>query len=212
MRRRPTPGPDAGEGGFSLVEVLVTMIVMSLLGTAVVGTVSSVARASAAANSRITATTKAQTLADRLTKSLRSAHLMNTVPASAFTYADGRHVTFYTDAGDPFGPRMLDVNVTGTGTTQQETMVQVLKVPTAANTYPATGTSQALAPGDLDASTGTPVFTYYDPTGAVMTGVLTAAQMAAISRIRLTLTTHEPGLAVSTTVTSSVYLRNVEYR
>lgn len=75
------------------------MLVMSLLGLAVVGTISSVARSSLAANNRLQATNTVQTIADRLSKSLRSAHPMNTTPTSAFDVADARHVLFYTDAG-----------------------------------------------------------------------------------------------------------------
>lgn len=195
--------------GFSLVEVMVAMLVMSLLGLAVVATVSSVARASNETTNRLSATTRAQTISDRLSKSLRAAHLMSTVPASAFTLADPRHVTFYSDAGDAFGPRLLDVVVPSASAAT--TMTQVTKVPTAANTYPTTGTSQTLAPGDLDAS-GASVFQYYDGNGAAMTGSLTATQMSNIAQVRLTLTLDEPGLGAGSTVSTLVYLRNVEYR
>lgn len=203
-----------GAGGFSLVEVIVSMLVMSILGLAVVATVSSVARASTESTNRITATTRAQNLADRLSKSLRAAHLMpDAVPASAFTYADARHVTFYTDEGDASGPRLVDVTVAGTGTTAQESMTQVTRVPTAVGVYPSTGTTQTIAPNDLDLSGAAPVFAYYSADSAVaMTGVLSDVQRASISRIGLTITVHEPGPGVATTVSSSVYLRNMEYR
>jgi len=185
------------------------MLVMSLLGLAVVGTITSVARSSLAANNRLQATNTVQILADRLSKSLRSAHPMNTTPMSAFDIADARHVLFYTDAGDATGPRRVDVSVSGSGS--QETLTQVVTLADAAGAYAGSSTTQVIAPGNVDATSA--LFTFYDAADVLLAvPMATPALSAPIARIRLTLTTHEKGLAIPTTVSSSIYLRNVEYR
>ena len=205
-RRRPAAAADTG---FSLVEVLMAMLVMSLLGLAVVGTISSVARSSLAANNRLQATNTVQTIADRLSKSLRSAHPMNTTPTSAFDVADARHVLFYTDAGDATGPRRVDVSVSGSGA--QETMTQVVTLANAAGAYTGPSSTQIVGPGDIDATSA--LFTFYDASDVQLAVPMATPTLSApIVRIRLTLTTHEKGLATPTNVTSSIYLRNVEYR
>ena len=204
-RRRPA----RSDAGFSLVEVLMAMLVMSLLGLAVVGTISSVARSSLAANNRLQATNTVQTLADRLSKSLRSAHPMNTTPISAFEIADARRVKFYTDAGDPTGPRLVDVSVSGSG--PQETMTQVVTLFSATVGYTGPSTTQVIALGNVDATSA--LFTFYDAADVLLAvPMATPALSAPVARISLTLTTHEKGLSIPTTVTSSIYLRNVEYR
>lgn len=202
-----TSGLRSDEGGFTLVEVLMTMVLASLLGGAIVTTVASVARGSAAANNRIRATEQVQVLSDRLSKYLRAAHPLGS-PAAAFAAAGDTTFTVYTDVGDPTGPRQVTVSLTGAS--PQQTMSETVTVPAADGTYPGGGaTTKVLASQDVDASA--PMFTYYDANGLVLTPT-TAAIRAQINRVRLTLTIREGGTGGPTTVDSLVYLRNVEYR
>ncbi len=201
------PRRPPADGGFTLVELLATMVVSALLGLAVVSTVSSVARGSTAASERIRATEKVQTLSDRLLKSVRAAHPLGS-PASAFDLATGTSLTVYTDAGDPTGPRR--VSLTLSGTSPKQTLTETSIVPAADGSYPAaTATSRVLAVSDVDATA--PLFTYYDGNGAALVAT-TADLRSQIARVRVALTVREGSTATPTTVDSLVYLRNVEYR
>ncbi len=195
------------EGGFTLVEVIMTMVLASLLGAAIVSTVASVARGSTAANNRIRATEQVQVLSDRITKYLRAAHPLGS-PATAFDLAAASTFTVYTDNGDATGPRK--VTLTLTGTSPQQTLSETVTVPAADGTYAAGAAStKVLASNDVDATAA--MFTYYDANGLVLSPTTTAIR-AQINRVRVTLTIREGGTGGPTTVDSLVYLRNVEYR
>lgn len=223
MRRpqniRPGPGWD---DGLSLVEVLVAMMVMSLLGAAIVSTVSSVARGSTSATNRLRATTRAATVSDRLTKYIRAAHMSTTLPPAPFSVADLNHVTFQSDFGDTTGPRQVDIALSGASSAGTLTEQSTLADPapsagpsptyTSPHTFGGAAQTRVLAPGDVD-TTATGIFTFYNGAGAALAVPMTTpVEMSRIAQVRITLTTNEPGVAAPVTVTTLVYLRNVEYR
>lgn len=201
------------EGGFSLAEVLVAMIVMSLLGTAIVSMVSSVARGSTAATNRLQATTRGATITDRLTKYIRAAHLSTSSPQSPIILGDTNHITFQSDFGDATGPRRVDVALSGSATSGTLTETYNLADVGSAYSYTGPAKMRTLAYADLNTVAGG-IFTYYDATGTALTGLplTTLAQTTRVARVRITLTTQEPGVAAPVTLSTLVYLRNVEYR
>lgn len=203
-----------GDEGTSLVELLVTMIVVGLLTSAVAISVQSITHHTLLTKSRDFATEQAQVTLDRASRYLRAAAPEGTGnPQTVFTLASDNHVTFYSDLGQPNGPDLVDLNVTGpsTGGTLVETVTPA-DVASVAPTYTYTGTPKTGRDGtDINTTAGA-VFTFYNASGATLTTPMTTiAQTSQIARLRVSVVDQEPGIGTPVTDSTLIYLRNVEY-
>jgi prepilin-type N-terminal cleavage/methylation domain-containing protein len=197
--------------GTTLVEMLVTMIVLGFLTTAVTLTVVTMDRNSTTTKARDFATEQSAATVDRASHLIRTA-----TPEGAgnamFTYAGDTHVTLYSSIGQANGPALVDLNLTGPAT--HGTLTATITPADANSNYTYTGTPVVEHDGtDIINSTGTPLFTYYDVSGNVLaTPMTTVAQLIKIARVKITVVDQEQGLS-SAPVTNStlVYIRNVEY-
>jgi type II secretory pathway pseudopilin PulG len=203
-----------GDQGTSLVEMLVTIIVVGLLTSAVALTVSRITHHTLLTKSRDFATEQAQVTMDRSSRYLRAAAPEGSGnPQTVFTLASDNHITFYSDLAQPNGPDLVDLNVTGpaTGGTLIETVTpaDATSVPP---TYTYTGTSTTGRDGtDINTTAGA-VFTFYNANGTVLTTPMTTiAQTSQIARVRVSVVDQEPGISTPVTDSTLIYLRNVEY-
>lgn len=202
--------PPAGDAnaGFTLVEALVTMLVVSLLGAAMTASLSTLARTTVTTTSRVRASQQATIVIDRLTKAIRSA----TVPAggsNAIATAAGTQLKLYVDYTDSNGPRLL--NFYTTGGPLNATLHEDLTLANSSGAYTGATTGK-IDSTDVNLSGTAPLLTYYDAAGTALAApVTTAAGLAAILSIGITLTTQEAGLSTPVTTTTRVYVRNVQY-
>jgi len=204
--RRDRSGADDGT---TLVEMLVTMVVVGLLGMAITITVSALTHHTIATKARDYATEQAQVVLDRTSRLLRAA-TPEGAGNSSFTFAGDNHVTFYSDLSQPNGPALVDLNVTGPATSG--TLTQTVTQADLNSSYTYTGTPSVGSDGhDIDTTAG-PVFTYYDASGNVLaTPMTTVAQTIKIARIQVNVVAKDPGGSTPVTDGTLIYLRNVEY-
>jgi Tfp pilus assembly protein PilW len=197
-----------GESGTTLIELMVAMTITSVLGVSMVGLISNMTRGETSSNSRVQETMDAQTQLDRVTHYLRAAWLTGSPPAS-FSVATATHATFYADLGDASGPELVDLNVAGP--TTAGVLTETLTKATGAPTYVWNGVvASKIDQGNL--VTSSPVFSYFDITGAALTAPVTGTTLASIGEVRVSLTEMEPGRCDPITVSTLVILRNVEYQ
>lgn len=201
-------GARPDDAGVSLMEMLVAMIMMGLLGVAMTSTMSSIARGDTVTTSRERATQQAQVVLDRLTRDIRAA-AAPVGGSTAVGYAADNHLTIFDDFTDGHGPRRIDITTTGgpTGATLSEstTLADAIGAFTGTAQTQIDSTDVAISPGAL--------FTYYGPdsTTPLSTPMSTAATLAAITSIQIALVEREPGLSTPVTVSTRIYLRNVQY-
>lgn len=204
--RAPTRRPDEGT---TLIEMLVTMVVVGLLGLAITVTVTSMTHHTIVTKSRDYATEQAQVTLDRTSRFLRAA-APEGAGNSAFTYAGDDHITLYSDLAEPTGPDLVDLNVTGPPT--DGTLVQTVTPADPNSDYTYTGTPSTGDDGSDIVTTAGPLFTFYDASGNVLaTPMTTVAQTAQIARVMVSVVDQEPGVSTPVTDSTLIYLRNVEY-
>jgi Tfp pilus assembly protein PilW len=202
LRRRLKTG-QPGDAGLTLVELLTTMIIVSLITGIMVTAISVTTRTSQASTSRQIETTQAQTVIDRVTHYLRAAYLFGS-PSTAFTYAGDTEATFASDTGDANGPVLVDVKLTGTTLTESVTKAD----PNSSYTWTGTPTVRT----DSYDVTSNPVFVYYDSSGnRLSTPMTTASQTSKIAAVRINLTETEAGVSDPISLSDYVLLRNAEY-
>jgi prepilin-type N-terminal cleavage/methylation domain-containing protein len=199
------------DSGTTLMEVLVSIVVVGILASAVTVTVTELTHDTMLTKQRDYATEQAQVTLDRASRLLRAA----TIGANAnsmFLYAGDDHATFYSDLAQPNGPALVDLDVTGSPA--DATLVQTVTPADAGSDYTYnTGPAATGRDGTDIMTTAGPVFTYYDASGNLLsTPMTTVAQLVAIARVKITVVDQDPGLP-SQPVTDStmVELRNVEY-
>ncbi len=191
------------DDGISLAEVLVAMVVAGLLGSAVVASISMMARQSTTTNARVLATNAAQIQMDRITHYLRSAWPYGTPTPSAFTTASASDAVFYADLGDTAGPNKVELKIVN-GHLQESIWKQTGTPPSYAwSSTPLTRTD----PGTLTSSS---VFSYLNASGGVLAFPVT--NLASIQSVVVTLTDQEAGLSDPVSVSTTVVLRSKEYQ
>lgn len=208
IRRFRRAAAESEEGGFTLIELLVATLIMTLLGGAMTATMTSIGRHDVTSTSRIRATQQAQVIMDRLTKDLRAASVPASGTGTPISSADANVMTLTADFRDGTGPRQIAVTVVGGPT--NATLSEDTTLADASGAY--TGSPQHRVDStDVNLSSG-PLFTYYGAANNVLaTPMSTPATLGLITSVGINLVTQEPGLSVPVTVTTRVYLRNVQY-
>jgi prepilin-type N-terminal cleavage/methylation domain-containing protein len=213
------------DGGYSLIEVLVAMVIASTVLGLVTAAMIGMLRNGASAGSRLANLDQIRIGVDALSKNLRTAvrpeQLNSTCVSScpaAFETATDTRVVFYANVGDKIGTKPAPTRITytiaadpndATGTTAAVTEIrqQVASTWTSGDYTWATGATRTISRGitwPLPSSNG-PLFTYYTGSnGAIVTSPAPSGSiLATIASIRIALpvgdSTH-PSPGVSTSV------------
>jgi prepilin-type N-terminal cleavage/methylation domain-containing protein len=205
------------DAGVTLVELLVSMVLVGMLGSAIAVSVSVMSRNDLNTTTRVRATEQAQVTIDRVSRVLRAAV---PVDGTVFLYGDSTHVTFYADLGDPNGPEKVDLQVPSS--TTNGTMVQsATRADTTSQdahaSYTYTQNTAVTSNDGTDIDTAVKgVFTYYQMSSGALTALTTPLASSAmasggIDAVGLTLVDQEPGKSATVKDTSMIYLREAEY-
>jgi prepilin-type N-terminal cleavage/methylation domain-containing protein len=217
------------DAGFTLAELLVSMLVLGILLTAVSGLFFANLKSTQTTSVRLKQTNQARTAMESISRILRTAVLPSSLASctncgatAAFIQGSASKVSFYANidnGGNVVGPSQVVFDVDAAGTLTQT--VQPPDPGSAAVGYTWT-TCTVGAPGCLMRRTvlatgvqtsGQPVFTYYAfGSQTPMSGDLTATQLANVDAVDIQVTTKLPGASGAGPVTfvQRVSLPNVD--
>ncbi len=163
---------------------------------------------------RFTAEGEGQTIADRITKDLRTAVAPSST-AAAFASADVNDVTFYANLSDPNGPTRLHAYVA----LQPGTNVYVFhEDSTKADTGGSPGNyayTMFSSVSRLDGrylDTSQPIFSYFDAdNNALATPITTTAGLRSIASVAINLRIRVRPNAPTVVISTLIHVRNVDY-
>jgi len=202
---RPRPSRGGSDAGMTLIELLVTMILMGVIGSVVTAGVVSAMQDQRRATSRLDAVTSTQRALERVTKDLRA--------ADPLVAADAQSVTTLVYHGTSCQQRRYYVNATN------QLVQEIAKYPastTCANRTgtPGTATSNVLVTKVVNTATE-PVFVYQriDPAQAALVTVPTPVASTLVALVDSVTINVKAGLKFGqqpVVVQTAVDLRNVE--
>ena len=208
MRRRRDE-----HGQSSMVEIVATLMLLSIVLTVVYSSVDSAQNAITGEQSRLANLDEARTLMAVTTKDIRTAARLQ-AGTSAFASAQDRDVTFYANLNNTTGgPRKLRIYVNSSSI-----LISQAWTPDAGSTapnYTYTGAPTLRYVGKYVANTASqPIFQYYDVDGNQLTTPLSGSSLLAVYSVKVTLVVRKqttlPVRAV--TVVNQVRLPNVDYQ
>jgi len=223
LRRKIRAWFAASEAGFTLVELLVTMLVMGIIFAALPFIVSSTTRLTAANSTRLQSMTQARVSVESAARLLRTAVVPKQLGAdsgdSAFIQGDDFHVQFYADINNPdnsVGPSRVTLKV------DNGTLVQIVQPPDqpvvnydyqwSDCVVGATGCTKRQTTLATDVQMSAAVFTYYMPDANGVDHVLTGQQpydadaLGTVDAIEITVTV---GKHASSPIAADTYISRV---
>jgi len=213
--RRFLAADRKAEHGFTLVEMMVATALLSLVTAAAFGTLIEMQHQAVVTTDRFTAEGEAQTIADRITKDLRTAVAPSSTEA-AFASAGPSDVTFYASLADPNGPTKLHAYVSLVAGTNVYVFHEDSTKPDPGGTpgnYTYTQFSNVSRLDGRYLDTSQPIFTYYDANGNVLTSaqLATLAGLRSVDAVGLNLRVRVRPLSPVVVINSLVHARNVDY-
>ncbi|MDQ1620420.1 MAG: hypothetical protein QOE19_2989 [Actinomycetota bacterium] len=204
--RRLTAGRDAG---FTLTELMVTMVLLSLVMSMSLLAVRSLNKQILNTNTRVDSTNIASVGMNNISKAVRAAseiQVNNGANLPAFVSIGSEAVTFYSNLGA--GPVRVAYSINANRElVESRTLGVYVATPAAGNPYWtfAGATSNRLVARKIPAGLATPIFTYYDGADATVPVPSTsAAVLSTVETVKITLTVQ----ALSTTKAAPVTLVN----
>jgi prepilin-type N-terminal cleavage/methylation domain-containing protein len=197
-----------GQAGFTLVELLVTVLIGTVVLFALFGLVDVALRSQQRVDARVDSNSRGRLAMEEMVQQLRSSVCVQN-GASSFlspvSSADANQVTFYTGLTDPtevnnntFAPDMRQLSYSG-GAITERTWAGQGSVPTM--TFPSLTKTKTLLNNVQPQTTGAPIFTYwtYDDTDNNVntvpvltehTGTIAAADLPRIVQVDIDFTTN----------------------
>ena len=212
LRARPS------ERGFTLVEVMVATSLLSVVLASAFGVLGVMQNQSLKTSDRFSATSEAQTIADRITKDLRTAVAPSSTTA-AFASANQNDVVFYANLANlatGAGPTRLHAYVSLVPATGVYVFHEDFTQPDASSTpgnYTYTGTPTTRLDGQY-IQTSQPIFSYYDgssPPNLIPTPITTTADLRSIDQVCINLRVRVHVASSSVVINTCVHIRNVDY-
>jgi prepilin-type N-terminal cleavage/methylation domain-containing protein len=201
------------ESGFTLIETMVAMMLLSVVMAAAFGVIAVMQRGAMTTTNRFTAEGEAQTIADRITKDIRSA-VTASATGAAFLSADVNDVTFYANLADPNGPTKLHAYLTILGGTNVYLFHEDSTPPDSGGS-PGNYTYSSAASTRIDGKyldTSQPVFSYFDADGnAITTPITTPSSLRSIDTVGINVRVRVTPTAPIVVINSVVHVRNVDY-
>lgn len=207
------------ERGYTLVEMMIATALLSLVTASAFGAVNVMSRQAMTTNDRFAAQAEAQTIADRITKDLRTA-VAPTSMTAPFASATANDLVFYASFSDPTLP-------SGTGPIRLHAYVSLIagtsvyafhEDATAPDSYnPGAYTYSGSPVNRLDGKyldTSQPIFSYYtaaDQTNAMAFPISTMSALRSIDAVGITLRVRVHPKSPTVVVTTRIHIRNVDY-
>ena len=213
LRRR------GSESGHTLIEMMVATMLLSLVVASAFGVVIVMQNQAVATSDRFTAESEGQTMADRITKDLRTA-VAPTSTSTAFASAAANDVVFYASLANLASPGNGPTRLHAYTSLVPGTSVYVFHEDSTAPdiggspgnyTYTASNTVSRLDGQYID--TTQPIFTYWraDGTQILPMPISATADLRSIDAVGVTLRVrvhpHSPVVVIST----RIHIRNVDY-
>jgi prepilin-type N-terminal cleavage/methylation domain-containing protein len=212
-KRRP-------QRGYTLIEMMIATSLLSLVIASAFGVVIVMQNEAVKTTDRFTAEGEAQTIADRITKDLRTAVAPNSTTA-AFASADTNDVVFYANLANlnaGLGPTRLHAYISLVAGTNvyvfHEDATQPDATSTPGNYTYTTGTPLNRLDGQyLD--TSQPIFSYYDShfpvPNQIPTPITTTAALRSIDQVCVNLRVRVRPSASLVVISTCIHIRNVDY-
>ena len=201
------------EAGTTVMELVVSIALLGIVLPVAFTAVSSMQKTEAHTTDRFTAQSDAQIMASRLSKDIRAAAAPSAT-GSAFTVATTQDIVFHASLADPNGPTRLHAYIAQVPGTSVAALFEDQTAPDASSVapnYTYSGTATTRINGRyLDAAA--PIFSFYRANGTLIPAPVTnSADLRAIASVGISLTTRVTPTSPSTTITTRVHVRNVEY-
>jgi prepilin-type N-terminal cleavage/methylation domain-containing protein len=216
MRRRRRASCRAGarpQSGYTLIETMIAMTLLSVVIAAAFGVVSAMQRGAMLTTNRFTAEGEAQTISDRITKDIRSA-VTTSAAGAAFASADVNDVTFYANLADPNGPTRLHAYLTLQGGTNVYLFHEDSTAPDAGGStgnYTYSGAASTRIDGKY-IDTSVPIFSYFDAdNNPIPTPITTVAGLRSIDSVAINLRVRVTPTSPVVVMNAVVHIRNTDY-
>lgn len=189
------------------------MSLLSVVVAAAFQVIASMQREASITTYRFTAEGEAQTIADRITKDIRTA-VTASATGAAFASANVNDVTFYANLADPNGPTKLRAYLTLQPGTNVYLFHEDATAPDAGGSpgnYTYSGAPSTRIDGQyLD--TSQPMFSYFDADGnTIPTPITTTASLRSIDAVGINLRVRVTPTAPVVQFQTTVHIRNVDY-
>jgi prepilin-type N-terminal cleavage/methylation domain-containing protein len=214
LRARPS------ERGFTIVEVMVATSLLSVVLASAFGVIGVMQNQSVKTSDRFSATSEAQTIADRITKDLRTAVAPSST-AAAFASADQNDVVFYANLANlntGAGPTRLHAYVSQVAATGVYVFHEDYTQPNAGLSSPGNYVYTAAPTARLDGQyiqTSLPIFSYYDATAPIpnliLTPITTTADLRSIDQVCINLRVRVHPNSSTVVISTCIHIRNVDY-
>jgi prepilin-type N-terminal cleavage/methylation domain-containing protein len=213
IRRLRARARTRSQSGYTLIESMIALSILSVVVAAAFGVVSRMQRGSMITTDRFTAEGEAQTISDRITKDLRSGVTTSAVGA-AFASADVNDVTFYANLADPTGPTKLHAYLTLQAGTNVYLFHEDATAPDSGGSIGNYSYNNNPNVSRIDGKyidTSQPIFSYFDAKDVPIPTPVAASDLASIDsvaiKLRVRVTPTSPVVEIDTTV----HIRNTDY-
>jgi len=206
---------DGSEQGHTLIEMMIATMLLSLVVASAFGVVIVMQNQAVKTADRFTAESEAQTMADRLTKDIRTA-VAPTSTTAAFASADSNDVVFYANLSDlatGVGPTRLHAYLSQVGATGVYVLHEDATQPSGTvGNYTYTGAIINRLDGEY-IDTTQPLFTYWrsDGTQILPMPITSTTDLRSIDSVGVTLRVRVHPNAPTVVISTRIHIRNVDY-